>query len=182
MSEPLQVPLRAESKLQLPWLTRMARRLGRPRLRTFAYEDQQSLQSLREGLEEYYASGPELLPPENVSEDVRLGLRAHDATHVVFGCDTSVRGEVTLARWSLLGASDAIPIYLRGLREKETRFLFADFFRKIRPLSLLLAALDGSRALLRSFRMRKRWPTLDWESYADRTLAEIRTEFGIRVV
>ena len=182
MSEPLPVQRRAFSKFRTPWLTRLARSVGNRRLRTFAYEDQESLQSLREGLEEYYASDSGLLSPENVSEEVRLGLRAHDAAHVVFGCDTSVRGEVTLARWSLLGAAGAIPIYLRGLREKETRFLFGDFFRKIRPLSLLVAALDGARALLRSFRMRRRWPLLDWESYADRPLAEIRTEFGIRVV
>jgi len=160
----------------------MARKLRRPRLRTFAYEEQESRQSLRDGLEEYYASDSKLLSPGEVSEEVRFRLRAHDAAHVVFGCDTSVRGEVALARWSLLGAVDGISIYLSGLRARETRFLFGDFFRKIRPGNLLVAAYDGSRALLRSLRMRRRWPSLEWEEYADRPLAEIREEFGIRVV
>jgi hypothetical protein len=87
-----------------------------------------------------------------------------------------------LARWSLFGAEDGLQIYLRGLRSKETRFLFFDFFRKLRPLELLLAAFDGSRALIRSLFLRRRWPSFDWEHYADRPLTEIRSDFGIRVL
>lgn len=152
------------------------------RSRSFAYEVQDAPQTLREGLHEYYASDPNLLAPTDLSDPIAKGLRAHDAAHVVFGCDTSIRGEVILARWSLLGSQDGISIYARGLRSKETRYLFADFVKKLRPLILLLAVIDGARALFRSLRMHKQWPTLGWEQHADRPLAEIRSDFGIRVV
>jgi hypothetical protein len=156
--------------------------VGQNRLRRFAYEHQDAKQTLREGLEEYYGSDPSLLAPEHVSQDIALGLRAHDAAHVVFGCDTTVRGEVVLARWSLFGAVDGMQIYLRGMRSSETRFLFVDFFRKLRPSILFFAAFDGGRALIRSLFLRRRWPTFDWQNYADRPLVEIRREFRIRVL
>jgi ubiquinone biosynthesis protein Coq4 len=148
----------------------------------FAYEEQESQQTLREALDEYYASDPSLLAPADVSDEIAQGLRAHDAAHVVFGCDTTIRGEIVLTRWSFFGAQDALPIYLRGLRSSETRFLFVEFFRKVRPVPLLLGAWDGLRALVRSFFMRARWPSFSWEQYADRPLAEIRRDYGIRVV
>ena len=164
------------------WLTRLRQSVGQNRIRKFAYEHPDASMSLRDGLEEYYSSDPGLLAPADVSHDVAIGLRAHDAAHVVFGCDTSVRGEVVLARWSLFGAEDGIQIYLRGLRSKETRFLFVDFFRRVRPAMLLLAAFDGMRALIRSISLRKRWPSFEWENYADRPLTEIRSDFKIRVL
>ena len=185
MSASVRAPLSNPRRVQAFWrrsLARLRETVGQGRHRAFGYEDPETPQSLREGLSEYYASDPTLLAPSNVPGEIAIELRAHDASHVVFGCDTSVRGEVVLARWSLLGAEGAFRIYLRGLRSKETRFLFADFFRKVRPLMLLAATFDGARAIIRSFSMRRRWPTLDWERHADRPLAEIRREFGIRVV
>ena len=134
------------------------------------------------GLQEDRPSDPGVVAAADVSHDVAIGRRADDAAHVVFGCETSVRGEVVLARWSLFGAEDGIQIYLRGLRSKETRFLFVDFFRRVRPAMLLLAAFDGMRALIRSISLRKRWPSFNWENYADRPLAEICSDFKIRVL
>ena len=146
------------------------------------FVDPGTTQTLREGLGEYYASEPELLEPRETSSDVRRLLRAHDAAHVVFGCDTSAYGEIVLSRWSLVGATDAIPIYVRGLRSRETRWLFVEFFKKLRPLSLLVGMIDGLRAIVRGLRMRKRWPSLDFERHLDRPLFELRQEYGIRVL
>ena len=64
--------------------------------------------------------------------------------------------------------SDAIPIYVRGLRSRETRWLFVEFFKKLRPLSLLVGIIDGLRAIVRGLRMRKRRPSLDFERHLDR--------------
>lgn len=174
------VPQRRKSERAT--LSRLRQSLNRNRPRTFVYENQESTQSLRQGLEEYYSSDSSLLAPKDVSSDIAIGLRAHDASHVVFGCDTSIRGEVALARWSLFGAKGAMSLYLRGLRSRETRFLFVDFVRKVRLETLLCAAVDGFRAIMGSLRMQQRWPTLGWERYADRPLNAIRAEFGIRVV
>jgi hypothetical protein len=146
------------------------------------YQSQDSAQSLREGLEEYYGSDASLLAPRELPGATRRSLLAHDVAHVVFGCDTSARGEIALSRWTLLGATDWIPIYARGLAGRETRWLFVEFAKKLRPLSLLQGMLDGLRALFRSLRMTARWPSYEYARYLDRPLDELRREFGIRVL
>ena len=146
------------------------------------YQRQESTQTLREGLAEYYRSNPDLLAPRELPDRARRSLLAHDAAHVVFGCDTSARGEIALSRWALFGATDWIPIYARGLAMRETRWLFVEFFKKLRPRSLLLGALDGFRAVYRSLRMASRWPSFEYERYLDRPLGELRRQFRIRVL
>ncbi len=146
-----------------------------------AFQRQSSRQTLREGLEEFYTVRG-LLPPRTLSAESEAGLRAHDAAHVVFGCDTSARGEIALSRWALFGATDWIPIYARGLAMRETRWLFVEFFKKLRPRSLLLGALDGFRAVYRSLRMASRWPSFEYERYLDRPLGKLRRQFRIRVL
>ena len=146
------------------------------------YQRQDSTQTLREGIAEYYRSDPRLLAPRELPDHARRSLLAHDAAHVVFGCDTSARGEIALSRWTLFGATDWIPIYARGLATSETRWLFVEFFKKLRPRSLLLGALDGFRAVYRSLRMASRWPSYEYERYLDQPLDELRRQFGIRVL
>jgi hypothetical protein len=146
------------------------------------YQHRDSTQTLREGIAEYYRSDPRLLAPRDLPDRARRSLLAHDAAHVIFGCDTSARGEIALSRWTLFGATDWIPIYARGLATRETRWLFVEFFKKLRPLSLLLGALDGLRAVYRSLRMASRWPSFGYERYLDRPLGTLRRQFGIRVL
>ena len=147
-----------------------------------AYQEQNSRQTLREGLAEYYALAPDLMGMEDLRPEAREALIAHDAAHVVFGCDTSVRGEIALTRWSLLGARNALPVYVHGLLWRETRGLFGEFFRKLRPLSFLLGMWDGLRALGRALRMKTRWPSREYARYLDRPLRELRREFNIQVL
>ena len=109
---------------------------------TLRYLEQESGQTRREGLDEYYGSDPSLLAPRALPDAARRSLLAHDAAHVVFGCDTSARGEIVLSRWTLRGATDWIPIYARGLAARETRWLFVEFAKKLRPLSLLQGLFD----------------------------------------
>ena len=145
------------------------------------YQEQDSPLTLREGLVEY-AAAPGLVDEAESDADTVRDVRAHDAAHVVFGCDTSVRGEILLTRWSLLGATDWVPFYLKGLRHRETRGLVLEFFRKARPWTLLPALLESFRCVVRSLRMARRWPSEDYARHLDRPLAEIRREFNIRVL
>ncbi len=102
--------------------------------------------------------------------------------HVVFGCDTSLVGEVILARWSILGVTGSLRPYLMGLQRRETRGLFRDALASFRPALLWRIATLGTLAIVRSLRMRRRWPFEEYESFLDRPLCEIREEFGIRVI
>ena len=146
------------------------------------FMEQNSHQTLREGLAEYFSGAPALMEPRNLPEDLEQGLHSHDVAHVVFGCDTSVRGEVVLARWSLFGIEGGLRPYLIGARRRETRGLFLDFFRSIRFSDFLGLVRAGATAVIRSLSMARRWPFDRYDSYLDRPLSSIREEFRIRVV
>lgn len=148
-----------------------------------AYRRANSKQTLREALDEFHRDASEPLMREGELEDrQRDGLRAHDAAHVVFGCDTSVVGEIVLARWSIFGSSGVLPLYMDGLRRRQTRALAVQAIRKLRPLSIALGIRDGFRAAWRAFQMTRRWPILGYAEHLDQPLDELRREFNIRIL
>jgi hypothetical protein len=138
--------------------------------------------TLRQGLAEYFRWSGELMDQAELPPDLGLGLRSHDVAHVVFGCDTTLLGEVVLARWSIFGVTGSIRAYLIGLRRRETRGLFRDAFASFRLAMLWRIVKFASVAVVRSLRMRERWPFEDYEPYFDQPLCEIRQRFGIRVL
>ena len=58
--------------------------------------------TLREGLEESYSHNPEVASMSRAKAKL---LTDHDLTHVIFGCDTSIVGELMLKPWILLGCN-----------------------------------------------------------------------------
>jgi len=65
----------------------------RPRPR---YKDKNSTQTLREGLEEYYAVNPNLTDPRKLSPEFAQVLLAHDVSQIIFACDTGMYDEIKL--------------------------------------------------------------------------------------
>ena len=150
--------------------------------KTMAYQSQDSSLTLREGLEEYFERIPGLMDEADLPRDLGSGLHSHDVAHVVFGCDTSLLGEAVLIRWSLFGVTGSIRPYLTGLRRRETRGLFRDAIAGFRPNMLWSLVKFATLAIVRSLRMRERWPFEGYEPYLDQPLSEIRKRFGIRVL
>jgi hypothetical protein len=64
---------------------------GQPR-----YTDKTSTQTLREGLAEYYALNPQVTLPETQPSEFAKILLAHDAGHVIYGCDTGMYDELKI--------------------------------------------------------------------------------------
>ena len=58
--------------------------------------------TLREGLDELYRHNPEVASVSIVNRKI---FTDHDLTHVIFGCDTSIIGELMLKPWILLGCN-----------------------------------------------------------------------------
>jgi hypothetical protein len=156
--------------------------LSTPSDAMMAYVAPDASMTLREGIAEYFRHSAEMMDPAELPPDLGLGLRAHDVAHVVFGCDTTLVGEVVLARWSLFGVTGSIRPYLIGLRRRETRGLFRDAAAAFRPAMLWRMTKFASLAVFRSLRMRERWPFEEFGQYLDQPLCEIRERFGIRVI
>jgi|SRR5919202_1974912 hypothetical protein len=60
------------------------------------YADKTSTQTLREGLEEYYALNPNITDPRQLPPEFAKILLAHDVSHIVYGCDTGMYDELKL--------------------------------------------------------------------------------------
>jgi len=60
------------------------------------YTNKNSTQTLREGLEEYYALNPHVTPPSSQPPEFAEILQAHDVGHVIYGCDTRMYDELKI--------------------------------------------------------------------------------------
>ena len=60
------------------------------------YTNKNSTQTLRQGLEEYYAVNPNVTDPQKLPLEFGKILLAHDVSHVVYGCDTGMYDELKI--------------------------------------------------------------------------------------
>ena len=70
------------------------------------YQEESCELSLKEGIEEYrkyLKTNNRHVLGENCSEDEKLTILGHDATHVIFGLDTSLEEEAMLDCWVIFG-------------------------------------------------------------------------------
>ncbi|HUO93303.1 MAG TPA: hypothetical protein VMU22_10290 [Rhizomicrobium sp.] len=148
------------------------------------YQQQDSPQTLAEALAEYYrvndgvVTRPADLPPE--SKALFVG---HDTGHVIFGLSTSLEDEAMADTRILLSSDVGFWRY--------SRYLAADqqakaIFKQVGYGRVLLYSLRATprilRAIWEAMRTGKRWPWAPPSSFQTRSLADLRREFGIRVI
>jgi|SRR5215472_9541107 len=148
------------------------------------YQSQRSTQTLAEGLAEYYARNrgrvtpPADLPPESVAL-----FRSHDICHVIFGLDTTL-GDETMADARTMLSSDVgwarYAAYLAS--DPAAKALFKELGYAAAIWTTLATTPRILRAVVEAFRMKKRWPWTPPEAHLARPLADLRAEYGIRVI
>ena len=146
------------------------------------YTAQSSPQTLREGLAEYYEHNPTLLDPTLMDPEAARLFRQHDAAHVVFGCDTSLRGETLIDTWTIFASSIGLRGYLAYLKLPQVNQLFAEAGAWRIAIEMLGCLPDVLRVVWRGQRLRRKWPWPEYAEHLERPLAEIREHFGIRLV
>jgi hypothetical protein len=148
------------------------------------YQAQDSRQTLAEGLAEYYAMNRgRVLPPDSLPARSAALFRSHDICHVIFGLDTTLSDEAMADMRTLLSCDVGWARYARYMAgDPEAKTIlkevgyFTAFWGTLRSVPRLL------RAVSEAWRMRKRWPWDPPEDYRQRTLSDLRREFGIRVI
>ncbi|MEM9162708.1 MAG: hypothetical protein AAGC54_06510 [Cyanobacteria bacterium P01_F01_bin.4] len=158
----------------------------RPR-HTARYIDRDSTQTLRAGLEEYYALNPHITPPETQPPEFAKILSAHDVGHVIYGCDTGMYDELkllplfwwtsecTFSRYLEMRNTPAVDVmYDDMIREKGVLWLYRAILRVLPPLIPELISIWG-----KTRRREKRVPFLDFQPLLDRSLLDIRREFDL---
>lgn len=155
-----------------------------PPTQHLAYRDQDSPLTLEQGLAEYYrANEGRVLPPASLRPESAALFASHDICHVVFGLDTTLQDEALADTRTLISCDVGFARYSAYLAtDKETQAIF----KRVGAGAILWETLKATprivRAVVEAFRMTKRWPWTPPESYRQRTLADIRREYGIRVI
>lgn len=151
------------------------------------YMSKDSTQTLREGLDEYYKLNPHLTPPNTQPSEFARILLAHDAGHVIYGCDTGMYDELkilplfwwtsecTFQRFREMRNTPAVDVmYDDMIRDKGILWLYREVIKVLPALIPKLISIW--------FKTRKRHnrvPFLEFEPLLDRSLLKIRQEFDL---
>ena len=142
--------------------------------------------TLREALDIHYELNPQFTPWYKYDSPEAMSLiKAHDISHVIFGCDTSYGGEYTVQTWVKFGANLNIPKsqILKYLSNK-------DLIKIVLPRKLITYAIthiSDFQNIRKSIKtqaklMRRKWEYFQEEGYLNKTIGEIRSEYGIEVM
>lgn len=151
------------------------------------YLDPQSRQTLRAGLAEYYAANPHVTQPDSQPSNFGQILAAHDALHVIYGCDTGMYDELRLLPLSWWTSHCTFGEYLTMRRNPAVDVMYDDMVREKGQLWLFGAVAKVLPALLphlfwlwkKTRKVEKRLPFLEFEPLLDRSLLDIRKEFNL---
>jgi hypothetical protein len=151
------------------------------------YECRESTQTLRQGLQEFYALNPQITAPDSQPVEFAEILRAHDVGHVIFGCNADMYDELkllplfwwttecTFSTYLTMKDSPVVDVmYADMIQERGSLWLFASILRTLPRLLPELAII-----WLKTRNWRKRLPFLDYQHLLDRELDSIRSEYDL---
>ena len=150
----------------------------------FYREEVRSL-PLSEALRRHYLLNGQFTVWSNYQSEIAKKLvKAHDISHLVFGCDTSLLGEMRVQLWAKFGV-------------KKFSFRESLMYARNKEAKVLLKNPVGYRAMLLFFinhiaevrkvrsqakQMTQKWIYFDEDRYMQDTVGKIRAKFGIAVV
>ena len=156
------------------------------------YQEESCELTLKEGIEEYRkylrANNRHVLG-ENCSEDEKLTILGHDATHVIFGLDTSLEEEAMLDCWVIFGGDvfKIIKEYFKGsLDLKETNEKVFDLVKEVGYLKYTYLYLrvifqKWPKIFFRTRKMKK-WDYFFSPNLLDSKISKIRKEYNINIL
>jgi hypothetical protein len=151
------------------------------------YTEKNSTQTLRQGLEEYYAANPDFTHPNQLPLDFAKIMMAHDVSHVLLGCDTNMYDELKLLPLTFLVSDYKFRDYLRDRKNPAVDVMYDDLVKRQGLLwlygSILVVVLRFLPELVlmwfKARGPRKYYPFFDFEPLLDRSLIDIRQEFKL---
>jgi len=155
------------------------------------YADRNSDLTLQQGLEEYYTANPGITDPKELSPNFAKILHAHDVSHIIFGCDTSMYEELKLLPLIWWMSDYKFSDYLRTIRDPNIRpainIMYRDLIKQHGLIWLYSAIFIVLPRLLPELtviwfknRSRDRYvPFLNFEPLLELSLSDIRGEFDL---
>ena len=157
-----------------------------------SYQNEYCDLTLREGIEEYrnyLKINNRHVLGENCSEDEKLTILGHDATHVIFGLDTSLEEEAMLDCWVLFGGNvlQVIKEFYKGsLDLKETNEKVYDLAKEVGYLKYTYLYLrvifqKWPKIFFRTRNMKK-WDYFFSLNLLDSKISKIREDYNINIL
>jgi len=142
--------------------------------------------TLQEGLDELYIHNPDVAATSKLKGK---SFQDHDVTHVIFGCDTSIRGEIILKPWILFGTDISRQEISDYMNDEEVKRLNKEGIELVGGtfiFSLKLVHMVPQFFVtwfLRVRKMKKKWPhsSISDDMFNAR-IVDLRHEYGIQVV
>ena len=151
---------------------------------SFQYQDCDI--TLAEGLEEYRAYLRTNGKKQLIDEPGSTIIRDHDATHVMFGLDTSIEQESMLDSWVFLGTKWKLKELLAYNKLPELKQLYKDLRHDPGYFKLIMAAIKLLPIKLkirkRAKQMNKKWPFVSPDSLMNQRVCDLREEYGIKIL
>ncbi|MGF1488781.1 MAG: hypothetical protein ACFBSE_16975 [Prochloraceae cyanobacterium] len=149
----------------------------------YKYQQQDSSQTLQQGLAEYYASIPGLIIPEATKDkETAKMLTLHDVTHVIFGCSTEIEDEFLCDTWTIFGSNVSFSKYLEYMQYPESQ----QIFKEVGYLKIIWIGIKIFPQILKVIwqtrKMSKKWGWTNYKKYLYRPLKDIRQVYNICLV
>ena len=150
------------------------------------FQDSSQDMTLQEGIECYRAYLIQNNRKILVDETGSTLIRDHDATHVIFGLDTTLEEESMLDSWVLWGTEYKFS-YLNQYRKlPQLKEFNKNLFKELRIggfFKLLNSVLRNKITVFkRTRKMKKKWPFRVPEEYLEKSILDLRSEFGIDIL
>jgi hypothetical protein len=144
--------------------------------------------TLKEAIELHYQVNPQFTRYNLfATQEGRDNVKYHDISHIIYGCDTSIDGESKVQIWNNNGSKNTTPkLSLRLIFSSDIKVLMAIAFSPD-LIKHILKNLDKINALKKDIKsqaskMHKKWVYGKEDQYMDKTLGEIRAEYGIQIL
>jgi ubiquinone biosynthesis protein Coq4 len=155
-------------------------------LNTFTYADFYSRKinnlTLAQALEIHYEINPQFTPWYDTKNLVlQKMLKSHDLSHIIYGCDTTLLGEMQVQFWNKFGSTvpKNLKDFISTMKDKENRELLT-------PAGLIPFFLTHLPEIWRTRKlaklMSKKWVFFDEERYMNTTIGDVRKEFNMVIV
>jgi hypothetical protein len=155
--------------------------------------------TLRQALDKYYAQNPDFYKPDQFEDSYNKILFAHDACHIVFGCDTNVVGEAKLEVWTLFATNldfktyydDYVsPLLAAGKNALNGDSVANEGFKEASRIFLtlpnliqyVLASFSFVKVFLMTRKVNPKWHYYNYHGHLDRSILDIRKEFNIQIL
>tara|TARA_B100001029_G_scaffold40732_1_gene31686 strand:- start:729 stop:1265 length:537 start_codon:yes stop_codon:yes gene_type:complete len=157
-----------------------------------SYQEELCSLTLREGVDEYrnyLRKNNRHVLGENCSEEEKFNILCHDATHVIFGLDTSLEEEAMLDCWLFFGGNylKIVKEYAKGsLDLEETNEKVYDLVKEVGYLKysflyLRVILFKWPKILIRTTKMKK-WDYFFSSDLLERKISDIRENFNIKIL